>query len=59
MDPGGAEGSSAGAQGDLPSLEVAEEILPLFVGRHSVLFGGTEGSAAGDEGRWPLMTSSG
>ncbi|MFF3459609.1 hypothetical protein ACFYXH_35990 [Streptomyces sp. NPDC002730] len=50
MDAGGAEGSSAGPQGDLAPFEVAEELLPLLVGRHSVLFGGAEGSAAGDEG---------
>jgi hypothetical protein len=34
---------------DPPALEVAEEFLPLGVGRRPVLFAGPEFAAAGDE----------
>jgi hypothetical protein len=51
VDAGSAERAPAGAGGDLPALEVAEELGPFGVGGDAVLVGGTLGAAAGEEGQ--------
>jgi hypothetical protein len=58
---------SAGAESDLPQLEVSEELVPFGGGELTVFLAGPLGAAAGDEGpgdarsrlrgRSPLATS--
>ncbi len=43
-------GAAAGAERQFPPLEVAEEVLPLLVGRGPALLRGPQGSATGEEG---------
>jgi hypothetical protein len=59
MDAGRRVGPAALAEGNLPALEVAEELFPFLVGWGPVLLARAYRPAAGDEARWPLMTSSG
>ncbi|MEW2567801.1 hypothetical protein [Streptomyces sp. NPDC047070] len=49
VDAGSAESAAACADGDLASLEVAEEFLPFVVGRDAVFLAGAGGPAAGQE----------
>ena len=49
VDAGGGVGATAGAEGDLAVLEVAEELLPFCVGRGPVFLGRAQRPAAGDE----------
>ena len=50
MDAAGGVGAPAVAEGDAAALEVAEELVPLGVGRRPVLLTGAELPAAGDVG---------
>ncbi|MFY4716955.1 hypothetical protein [Streptomyces sp. LaBMicrA B280] len=50
MDAGGAEVTCADAEGDLPQLEVGQEVLPFLRGGLAVLLPGSQRPAAGDEG---------
>jgi len=51
VDAGGRVRPPAFAERDVPSLEVAEELLPLLVGGSTVFRAGAEATAgAGDEG---------
>src|SRR4029434_2139603 len=43
-------GAAAVTERDLAVLEVAQKLLPLFVGRRAVLLGGAQPSTPGDEG---------
>jgi hypothetical protein len=42
--------ASAGAESDLPQLEVGKELVPFGSGELTVFFAGSFGAAAGDEG---------
>ncbi|MFF3674648.1 hypothetical protein ACFYYS_11750 [Streptomyces sp. NPDC002120] len=50
VDARGAEVACAEAQGDLPQLEVGQEVLPFLRGGLAVLLTGPQRPAAGDEG---------
>jgi hypothetical protein len=50
VDAAGSIGPTAGAQGDLAVLEVAEELLPLLVGGRAIFGGGPQVTAAGEVG---------
>jgi len=49
VDAWRAEGPAAGPGGDLPALEVAEELGPFLVGGRAVFLAGPQGAAAGQE----------
>ena len=49
VDAGGGVGATAGAEGDLAMLEVAEKLLPFCVGRGPVFLGRAQRPAAGNE----------
>src|SRR6185312_5122424 len=49
MDAGGSERATAGADGDLAALEVAEEFLPFGVGGCAVFVGGAQRTPSGEE----------
>jgi hypothetical protein len=49
MNTAGPVGSSAVTEGDPPAFEVAEELLPLFLGWAAVFLAGTQFPSAGDE----------
>ena len=49
----------AGADGDLPPLKMAEELLPFLVSWHSVLVARPQGAAPGEEGEMGLDGPSG
>src|SRR5680860_1149973 len=49
VDARGGVGASAGSQRQLAAFEVAEELIPFFLGGGAVLPGGTQRPAAGDE----------
>lgn len=49
VDAGGAERTAAGAGGDLPTLEVAEELGPFLVGRGAIFLAGSQCAPPGQE----------
>jgi hypothetical protein len=49
MHAAGPVGPAAVAQGDLPPLEVAEELVPFLGAGNAVFLAGAGGAAAGDE----------
>jgi hypothetical protein len=49
VDAAGSVGAAAVAEGELASFEVAEELVPFFIGGGAVFLAGTQLAAAGDE----------
>jgi hypothetical protein len=50
VNTAGAVGAAAVAQGDAPTFEVAEELLPFLIGGGAVFLAGAGCAAAGDKG---------